>query len=142
MEQTTLKLMVRIDQYRIGYHSRGEMVITDMMFSESHYKFLDVGELTTELKQCIKAMKGWSIITISLTDDITYSTYPKAVNEVRFVNSYGDIKMSYAEGNYFHNWTEAKTKDVYAHLSTFVSNANLLQLEKLKQSSSTEVANA
>lgn len=79
MEQTTLKLMVSIDQNRIGYYSRGEMVITDMMFSDSHYKFLDVGELTAELKQCIKAMKGWSIITIRLTDDITYSTYPKAV---------------------------------------------------------------
>ena len=142
MSKSTIKLTISIDQQRIGYYGRGEMTITDMMFSESHYKLMDADELITEVKQCIKLMKGWTIITITLTDDIQFAVYPRVVNEVRFTNSYGDIKMSHSNGKYFDNWNEAKIKDVYDNIRTFVKNANIFQLGKLKQSASTEIATA
>jgi hypothetical protein len=142
MSKSTIKLTISIDQQRIGYYGRGEMIITDMLFSESSYKLMDAEELITEVKHCIKAMKGWSMITISLTDDLAYTTYPKRVNEVRFTNSYGDIKMSYSNGHYFDNWNEAKIKELYDNIKSFVRSANMLQLGKLKQSASTEVATA
>jgi ABC-type polar amino acid transport system ATPase subunit len=118
------------------------MIISDMMFSESNYKLMDSDELITEVKQCIKAMKGWSMITITLTDDIQFAVYPRIVNEVRFTNSYGDIKMSYSNGKYFDNFNEAKIKELYENIRVFVKNANIFQLGKLKQSASTEVATA
>jgi hypothetical protein len=139
-QETTIKLTISIDQQRVGYYGRGEMTITDMMFSESRYKLMDAEELITEVKQCIKLMKGWSMITITLTDDIEYTSYPKRISEVRFINRYGDIEMSYADGNYFSNWKPAKIKELYENIRTFIKNANILQLGKLKQSASTEVA--
>jgi ABC-type polar amino acid transport system ATPase subunit len=142
MSKTTIKLTISIDQQRIGYYGRGEMTITDIMFSESNYKLMDSDELITEVKQCIKAMKGWSMITITLTDDIQFAVYPRIVNEVRFTNSYGDIKMSYSNGKYFDNFNEAKIKELYENIRVFVKNANIFQLGKLKQSASTEVATA
>ena len=142
MSKSTIKLTISIDQQRIGYYGRGEMTITDMLFSESRYKLMDAEELITEVKQCIKAMKGWSMITITLTDDIQFAVNPKIMNEVRFTNSYGDIKMAYSNGHYFDNWKEAKIKELYENIRTFVRNANIFQLGKLKQSASTEVSTA
>lgn len=142
MSKSTIKLTISIDQQRIGYYGRGEMTITDMMFSESSYKLMDADELITEVKQCIKLMKGWTMITITLTDDIEFVTYPRQVYATRLTNSYGEIKMSHSNGHYFDNWNEAKIKDVYDNIRTFVKNANIFQLGKLKQSASTEVATA
>jgi len=142
MSKTTIKLTISIDQQRVGYYGRGEMTITDMMFSESNYKLMDSDELITEVKQCIKAMKGWSMITITLSDDIQFATYPRQVHSVRFTNSYGEIKMANCNGHFFENWNSAKVKDVYDNIRTFVKNANIFQLGKLKQSASTEVATA
>ena len=140
--KTTIKLKISIDQERIGYYGRGEINITDMMFSESSYKLMDSDELITEVKQVIKMLKGFSMITITLTDDQEFSLYPKAIHEVRFTNNYGDIKMAFSNGHHFDNWSDAKVKDVYDNIKTFVKNANMLQLGKLKQSVNTEVANA
>ena len=140
--ETTIKLSIAIDQNNIGYYGRGEIIITDMLFSESSIRLMDADDLVGEVKQCIKAMKGWSMITISLSDDVKYTTYPRQVHSVRFTNSYGDMKMASVNGNYYDNWNDAKIKDVYDNIKTFVKNANIFQLGKLKQSSSTEVANA
>jgi len=142
MSKTTIKLTISIDQQRIGYYGRGEMTITDMMFSESSYKLMDADELITEVKQCIKLMKGWTMITITLTDDIEFVTYPRQVYATRLTNSYGEIKISHSNGHYFDNWSEAKIKDAYDNIRTFVKNANIFQLGKIKQSDSTEVATA
>lgn len=142
MSKSTIKLTIAIEQQRIGYYGRGEMIITDMMFSESSYKLMDADELITEVKQCIKALKGWTMITITLTDDLEYTPYPRVVNEARFINSYGDIQIAQANGSRFDNWREAKIKELYENIRTFVKNANIFQLGKLKQSASTEVATA
>lgn len=142
MSKSTIKLSINIEQQRIGYYGRGEVTITDMLFSESSIRLMDADELITEVKQAIKGFKGWSVITITLTDDLQYVTYPKVVNEVRFVNSYGDIKMAYSDGHYFNNWNEVKIKELYENIRTFVRNANIFQLGKLKQSASTEVSTA
>ena len=140
--ETTIKLSIAIDQNNIGYYGRGEIIITDMLFSESSIRLMDADDLVGEVKQCIKAMKGWSMITISLSDDVKYTTYPRQVHSVRFTNSYGDMKMASVNGNYYDNWNDAKIKDVYDNIKTFVKNANIFQLGKLKQSSGTEVATA
>ena len=142
--ETTIKLSIAIDQQNIGYYGRGEIIITDMLFSESSYRLMDADDLVGEVKKCIKAMKGWSMITISLSDDVKYTPYPRQVHSVRFTNSHGDMKIASvnANGNYFDNWNTAKIKDVYDNIKTFVKNANTFQLGKAKQSSSTEVANS
>lgn len=140
--KSTIKLTIAIDQQRIGFYGRGEMTITDMLFSESSYKLMDAEELITEVKHCIKMMKGWTMLTITLTDDIEFTPYPKQVHSARFINSYGEIKMSYSNGHYYDNWNEAKVKEIYENIRTFVKNANILQIGKIKQSSNTEVATA
>ena len=142
MSKSTIKLTISIDQQRIGYYGRGEMTITDMMFSESSYKLMDADELITEVKQCIKLMKGWTMITITLTDDIEFVSYPKQVYAVRLTNSYGEIKMANCNGHYFDNWNEAKIKDAYDNIRTFVKNANILQIGKIRDSANTEVTTA
>lgn len=140
--KTTIKLKISIDQQRIGYYGMGEINIIDMMFSESSYKLMDADELITEVKQAIKMLKGFNMITITLTDDQEFSLYPKVIHEVRFTDSYGDVRMAFSNGHYFDNWNDAKVKDVYDNIRVFVKNANILQLGKLKQSANTEVANA
>ena len=141
-QKTVIKLRITIDQSHLGYYGRGEMVITDMMFSYYDNYLMDADQLIAEVKQCIKLMKGFTMLTISLTDDFSYSIYPREVNSVRFTSYYGELKMSHSNGSYFDNWNDAKIKDVYDNIRTFVKNANIFQLGKLKQSDSTEVATA
>lgn len=140
--ETTIKLSIAIDQNNIGYYGRGEIIITDMLFSESSFRLMDADDLVGEVKKSIKAMKGWSMITISLSDDVKYTTYPKQIHSVRFTNSYGDIKIASVNGNCYDNWNTAKIKDVYDNIKTFVKNANNFQLGKVRQSNNTEVSNA
>jgi hypothetical protein len=118
------------------------MIISDMMFSESNYKLMDSDELITEVKQCIKLMKGWTMITITLTDDIQFAVYPRQVHSVRLTNNYGEINMAYCNGHHFDNWKPAKIKDAYDNIKTFVKNANIFQLGKKGEASNTEVATA
>jgi len=142
MSKSTIKLTISIDQQRIGYYGRGEMTITDMMFSDSNYKLMDADELITEVKQCIKAMKGWSMITITLTEDVQFSISARPINSVRLTNNYSGISIATLNNNYYDNWKPAKIKELYENIRVFVKNANIFQLGKLKQSASTEVATA
>jgi len=139
MKKSTIKLNILIDQQRIGYYTRGEMIITDMLFSESSTKLMDAEELITEIKNVLKMMKGWTMLTIRLTDDIEYTPYPKEVHSVRFTNHYGEIKFAQVEGNYFHNWTDGKIAHVYENVRQLVKTANSRQLEKVANRTSESV---
>lgn len=133
MKKSTIKLNIAIDQQRIGYFTRGEMIISDMLFSESSTKLMDAEELIAEVKNVVKMMKGWTMITISLTDDLEYTTYPKEVHSVRFTNTnhYGEIKFAEVENRYYSNWNECKVSKVYDIVREVVKQANNLQLNKV-----------
>lgn len=131
MSKTTIKLSIAIESSRVGYFTRGEMYITDMLFSESSHKLMDSEELIKEVKNAIKLLKGWNMLTIRLTDDLEYTTYPKEVNSLRFTNNYGEIKFSQVEGNYYSNWTDGKINKIYDSVRELVKQANNRQLTKV-----------
>jgi hypothetical protein len=135
MSKTTIKLSIAIESSRIGYYTRGEMYITDMLFSESSNKLMDAEDLIKEVKNAIKLMKGWNMLTIRLTDDLEYTTYPKEVHSIRFTNSYGEIKFAQVDGEYhskcYTKWNEGKISHVYENVRGFTKWANNLQLKKV-----------
>ena len=132
MSKTTIKLTIAIESSRVGYFTRGEMYITDMLFSESSHKLMDAEELIKEVKNAIKLLKGWNMLTIRLTDDLEYTPYPKEVHSVRFTNSYNEIKFAQIDSDkYYSKWTEGKVSHVYENVRELTKWANNLQLNKV-----------
>jgi len=139
MKKSTIKLNITIDQQRIGYFTRGEMIISDILFSESSNKLMDAEELIAEVKNVVKMMKGWTMLTIQLTDDLEYTTYPKEVHSVRFTNHYGEVKFAQVENHYYSNWNVCKISKVYDIVREVVKQANNLQLNKVANRTSEAV---
>jgi hypothetical protein len=137
--KSTIKLKIAIDQQRIGYFTRGEMIISDMLFSEASTKLMDAEGLIAEVKNVFKLMKGWTMLTISLTDDIEYTPYPKEVDSVRFINHYGEVKFAQVENHYYSNWNVCKISKVYDNVRELVKQANNLQLKKVANRTSEAV---
>lgn len=132
MKKSTIKISIVINQDRIGSLTRGEMYITDYLFSESIMnKLMDAEELIKEVKYITKLLKGWNVLTIRLTDDLEYTVYPKEVHSVRFTNHYGEIKFAEIGNNCFSNWNKCKINKVYDSVRELVKQANNLQLNKV-----------
>jgi len=131
MTPTSTKLSVYIESDRVGYNVRGEFIVSDILFSDLEHKGgIDEEQMIADVKQCIKALKGFKMLTISLTDGEQYSTYPKEIDSVRFTNHYGGIKMAYASGSYYNNWVESNDKHIYTMIRKFVHDANALHSKK------------
>lgn len=129
--RTTTKVSILIDSDRLGMNVRGELIVTDMLFSDlEHADGIDEAQIIKDVKQCIKALKGFKMLTIRLTDDEQYSAYPKEIDSVRFTNHYGEIKMAYIDGNYYNDWVESNEKHIYTMIKKFVHDANALHSKK------------
>ena len=144
--KTTLKLSINIEQdTKFGCNVTGEFNVTDMIFSDLN-NLLDAESMIADVKKCLKLLKGFKMLTIRLTDGIQYESYPTEIHSVRFTNHYGEIKMAYANKtsghNCYTNWEIVKEKDIYDNIRTFVQNANILQVGKIRESVNTEVAAA
>jgi len=99
-----------------------------MLFSDLiHTEGMDGKQIIKDVKQSIKALKGFNMLTIRLTDGEQYSTYPKEIDSVRFTNNYGEI---YASGSYYNNWVESNDKHIYTMIKKFVHDANALHSKK------------
>ena len=129
---TTIKVIIDIESDRTSINVRGEFRVSDILFSDlTHRSHMDEEQMVKDVRQCIKALKGFSMLTIRLTNDEQYSVYPKEVDSVRFTNRYGDIKMSYVNGNYYNDWVESNEKHIYTMVRKFVHDANGLHAFKL-----------
>jgi len=136
---TTIKVIIDIESDRISSNVRGEFCVSDILFSDiSHHSHINEEQMVKDVRQCIKALKGFSMLTIRLTNDEQYSVYPKEVDSVRFTNRYGDIKMSYANGNYYNDWVESNEKHIYTMVKKFVHDANALHSKKKASQQSIE----
>jgi hypothetical protein len=132
---TTIKVRVTIEHDRINPNVRGEFNVCQMMFSD-YTTLIDAETMVKDVKDCIRALKGFKMITIDMTDDIQYTTYPKQVVSIRFTNHYGEIKMATTtNGGNFTNWKEAKLSDVYKYIAYIVIQANDLQETKILKKS-------
>lgn len=129
---TTIKVIIDIESDRVGSNVRGEFCVSDILFSDiTHRSHIDEEQMVKDVRQCIKALKGFSMLTIRITNDVQYNVYPKVVDSVRFTNRYGEIKMAYADGNYYNNWIESNEKFIYTMVRKFVHDANGLHAFKL-----------
>jgi hypothetical protein len=129
--RTTTKLSIHIDSDRLGMNVRGELIVTDMLFSDlDHTDGIDEAQMIKDVKQCIKALKGFKMLTIRLTDGEQYSPYPTEIDSVRFSNHYGEIKMAYVDGNYYNDWVQSNEKHIYTMIKKFVHDANALHSKK------------
>ena len=133
MSKTTLKLSIEIEQdSKLGTNVRGTFTVTDMLFSDFD-NLLDAEYLCKDVKNCIKTLKGFYMLTIRLTDDAEYVTYPKEVTAARFINRFGKIEMAIINvyGNCYDNWTAAKDSHIYENIREIVKNANNRQVAKI-----------
>lgn len=126
-----IKVRVTIEHDRFNPNVRGEFDVCQMMFSD-YTTLIDAETMVKDVKECIKALKGFKMITIDMTDDIQHTTYPKQVVAVRFTNHYGEIKMaSTTNGGNFTNWVTAKKTDIYKQIAYIIIQANDLQETKI-----------
>ena len=133
MSKTTLKLSIEIEQdSKLGTNVRGTFTVTDMLFGDFD-NLLDADYLCKDVKKCIKTLKGFYMLTIRLTDDAEYVSYPKEVTAARFINRFGKIEMAIINvyGNCYDNWTAAKDSHIYENIREIVKNANNRQVAKI-----------
>ena len=134
MTPTATKLSVHIESDRLSSNVKGEFTITDILFSDlTHADGMDERQIIKDVKQCIKALKGFSMLTIRLTDGEQFSIHPMEIDSVRFTrNSYQEYKMSYVSGNRFDDWVESDEKHIYTIINKFVHDANAMHSKKKK----------
>jgi hypothetical protein len=123
--EKVIKVIVDIEQDKLGINVRGEFHVTDMLFSDMDGT-IDSVQMIKDVKQCIKSLKGFNMLTIRMTEDERYVPYPHEVHSVRFVNHFGEIKMSYCNGSKYSIWEVVTDKAIYDNIKTFVSNANYM----------------
>jgi hypothetical protein len=126
-----IKVIVDIEQDKLGINVRGEFHVTDMLFSDWEGE-IDSVQMIKDVKQCIKSLKGFNMLTIRMTEGEKYMPYPHEVHSVRFVNHYGEIKMSYVNGTRYSIWEVVNEKTIYENIKTFVNNANLMHKASLQ----------
>jgi len=120
-----IKVIVDIEQDKLGINVRGEFHVTDMVFSDMDGT-IDSAQMIKDVKQCIKSLKGFNMLTIRMTEDEKYVPYPHEVHSVRFVNHFGEIKMSYVNGSQYSIWEVVTDKSIYQNIRIFVDNANYM----------------
>lgn len=120
-----IKVIVDIEQDKLGINVRGEFHVTDMLFSDREGE-IDSAQMIKDVKQCIKSLKGFNMLTIRMTEGEQYMPYPHEVHSVRFVNHFGEIKMSYVNGTQYSIWEVVTDKAIYDNIKTFVNNANFM----------------
>jgi len=133
MNKTTLKLSIEIEQdSKLGTNVRGTFTVSDMLFSDFDH-LLDAESLCKDVKQCIKTLKGFYMLTIRLTDDEEYFTYPKEVTSVRIINRFDKLEMAIIDkySNCFTQWNESKDAHIYENIREMVKNANARQVAKI-----------
>lgn len=120
-----IKVIVEIENDRIGSNIRGELTITDMLFND-HESTMDAEQMVKDVKQSIKLLRGFRMITIRMTENEYMGAYHKEMHSVRITNHYGEMKISNinADGTMYGNWKECKLKDIYNNVNGFVYNAN------------------
>jgi hypothetical protein len=134
MTPKSTKLSVHIESDRLSSNVKGEFTITDILFSDlTHADGMDGKQIIKDVKQCIKALKGFNMLTIRLTDGEQYSAYPQEIDSVRFTrNSYQEYKMSYVNRDRFEDWVESDEKHIYTIINKFVHDANALHSKNRK----------
>jgi hypothetical protein len=120
-----IKVIVDIEQDKLGINVRGEFHVTDMVFSDMDGT-IDSAQMIKDVKQCIKSLKGFNMLTIRMTEGERYVPYPHEVHSVRFVNHFGEIKMSYVNGSQYSIWEVVTDKSIYQNIRIFVDNANYM----------------
>jgi len=141
MKKTTLKLIIDIES-KFNGRINGTLSVSDMLFSEFN-NLIDAEEMIKGVKQCIKMLKGFGMLTIRLTDGEQYETFPKEIHSVRFTKHYGEIKMASAlktnAHSYYDGWEIAKEKAIYDTIREFAKDINLRQLRKVSERNDTSV---
>lgn len=127
---TKLKVTIDIEKQQIIGMS-GNFCISDIVFSKYQDSVINLDEMIKNVKQAIKSLKGFDVLTIRLNEGSHNDLYPREVHSVRFVNHFGLIKMATINGNKYENWVEVKEKYIYDNVKIFVDNANLLHKIKV-----------
>jgi hypothetical protein len=127
---TKLKVTIDIEK-QSGINVSGNFCISDILFSKYQDSTINADEMIKNVKQAIKSLKGFDMLTIRLNEGSHNDLYPREVHSVRFVNHFGLIKMATINGNCYENWVEVKEKYIYDNVKIFVDNANLLHKIKV-----------
>lgn len=131
--KTTIKLLIEIEQRtKLGLNISGKFDVNNLLFSE-YNSLLNSEDIIMDVKKCLRLLKGFSMLTIRLTEGEEYSSYPKEINSVRFTNNYGEIKMAHAVNGeaYYQNWDAAKVNHIYENIRELTRNANSRQAQKI-----------
>lgn len=140
-----LRLLIEVEsERRISWGVRGKFEVSDVIFSDLSTSF-DEAQILTDVKLCIKAMKGFNMLTMYLTESEPPISYnEREIHSIRYVNDWGSIKKANVNKtngySRYDNWEEATLKDLYEDIRIFVRNGNLLRSTLRSDESSTEVA--
>ena len=74
-----IKVIVDIEQDKLGINVIGEFHVTDMLFSDREGE-IDSAQMIKDVKQCIKSLKGFNMLTIRMTEGEQYMPYPHEVH--------------------------------------------------------------
>jgi hypothetical protein len=131
---TSIKLSIEIENDRYGYGIEASFKVTEILFSDFN-SLMDAEDIIGKVRQCLRAVKSFKMVSIYLTEGEQFSAYPKCLDSIRFVNNYGEVKTSYAVNNYFEHWHHilSPNKHIYKAISEIVFKANKLQAQRIAE---------
>lgn len=134
MSKTSIKLSVEIENDRYDYNIEAKFKVSEILFSDFN-RLMDADEIIGKVRKCLRAIKSYKMVTIYLTEGHQFTTYPECLESIRFVNSYGEVKMSRTTNNYFEDWLKvvSPNKDIYIAISNLVYKANTLQAQRIAE---------
>ncbi len=131
---TSITLSIEIENDRYGYGIEASFKVTEILFSDFS-SLMDAEDIIGKVRQCLRAVKSYKMVSIYLTEGEQFGIYPKCLESIRFVNNYGEVKMAYAVNNYFKHWHHilSPNKHIYKAISEVVFKANKLQAQRIAE---------
>jgi hypothetical protein len=112
----------------------GEFKITDLIFTE-YDRLLNFDEIKENYRKALKKLEGFTTITATLlvyNDGEWKMTSSNIQSSFRYVNRYGDIKMSRWDGYSYPNFLDALDKSILADIKELVEKGNRKYIELIK----------
>ena len=112
----------------------GEFKITDLIFTE-YDRLLNFDEIKENYRKALKKLEGFTTITATLlvyNDGEWKMTSSNIQSSFRYVNRYGDIKMSRWDGYSYPNFLDALGKSILGDIKELVDKGNRTYIELIK----------
>lgn len=129
----TIKIEINIEkEFQTGL--RGEMFISDMIFTEYSHLF-NFDDILKNYKLAIKKMEGFTMLTATLLvyDSGNYQiNNQNIISSFRYTNKYNEVKKIRLNENSYNDFIEDDIKNILPSIKEMVDKGNKEFIEILK----------